>query len=405
MDVNLGGEARGPLSGISVLDLSTVVSGPLCGQILGDLGADVVKVEAPQGDTTRRLGPPFVAGLTPLYAHCNRNKRSITLDLKNPAAVQVARRLARDADVFLENWRPDVAGRLGLDYGSLSAENAGLVYVSINGFGPDGPYAEQPAYDMLIQALTGLAPELGTASKPKLVRNLMADKTSALSAAYATLAALFARERHPERRGQNVAVPMIDAYSAFGLVDALAYHTFPPVGELPPDLVSEQIYRAWETQDGHVAAIVIEDHQFHALCRALDREDLIDDPRCANLITRIQHAAEIFPIMGEEIGKWSTAELLERARKFEAPIARVNDVASFLEDPQVAHNRTVFETEDPEAGTVRLLRNPIRYSETPTSMRRRPPRLGENTEEVLRQLGYDESEIVALRGAGALGAS
>jgi len=404
MDVKLGGDSEGPLSGLRVVDCSTVVSGPLCGQILGDLGADVVKIESPQGDTTRRLGPPFVGGLTPLYAHCNRNKESITLDLKRPEAVDVALRLARDADVFLENWRPEVAARLGLGYETLSAANPGLVYVSINGFGPEGPYAGQPAYDMLIQALTGLAPELGTPEEPKLVRNLMADKTSALSAAYATLAALFARERHPDSRGQHVTVPMLDAYAAFSLVDSLNYHTFPPVGELPPDVISHQIYRAWKTRDGHVAAVVIEDRQFHALCRALDREDLIDDPRCANLITRIQHAGEIFPLLGEEMAKWTTAELLERARKFEAPVARVNDVESFLADPQVAHNETVFETEDPEAGTVRLLQNPIRYTATPTSMRRRPPKLGENTEAVLRQLGYGDIEIKALREGGALGA-
>ncbi|MDH3684918.1 MAG: CoA transferase [Myxococcales bacterium] len=404
MDVKLGGDPEGPLSGIRVVDCSTVVSGPLCGQILGDLGADVVKIESPQGDTTRRLGPPFVGGLTPLYTHCNRNKQSITLDLKQVEAVEVARKLAQEADVFLENWRPEVAGRLGLGYEALSAENPGLVYVSINGYGPDGPYADQPAYDMLVQALTGLAPELGTTEEPKLVRNLMADKTSALSAAYATLAALFARERHPEGRGQRLTVPMLDAYAAFSLVDSLNYHTFPPVGELPPDVISPLIYRAWKTRDGHVAAVVIEDRQFHALCRVLDREDLIDDPRCANLITRIQHAGEIFPTMGEEIAKWTTAELLERARKFEAPLARVNDVAGFLADPQAEHNRAVFETEDPEAGTVRLLRNPIRYESTPTSMRRRPPRLGEDTEAVLRQLGYGETEIAALREAGALGA-
>ena len=404
MDIELGGEPTGPLAGIRVVDCSTVVSGPLCSQILGDLGAEVVKIEPPHGDTTRRLGPPFVAGLTPLYAHCNRNKRSITLDLKQPAAVEVVRRLARDADVFLENWRPDVASRLGLGYPQLSDGNPKLVYVSINGFGPDGPYAAQPAYDMLIQALTGLAPELGSADEPKLVRNLMADKTSALSATYATLAALFARERSPEGRGQQVTVPMLDAYAAFSLVDSLSYHTFPPVGEIPPDEITRQIYRAWKTRDGHVAAIVIEDHQFHALCRTLDREDLIDDPRCANLITRIQHAQEIFPIMGEEIAKWTTAEILERARKFEAPIAPVHDIAALIEDPQARHNGTVFETEDPEAGTVRLLRNPIRYAATPTNVRRPPPRLGENTEEVLRELGYGDAEIEALRRDGSLGA-
>ncbi len=405
MDVDLGGEAQGPLRGMRVIDCSTVVSGPFCAQILGDLGADVIKVEAPRGDTTRMMGPPFVGGLTPLYAQCNRNKRSLVVDLKKPEAVAVVKRLAQEADVFLENWRPAVAARLGLDYEQLSASNPKLVYVSVNGFGPDGPYADQPAYDMLIQALTGLAPLLGDGTRPKLVRNLMADKTSAVTAAYATLAALLERERGGTGRGQKVDVPMIDAYAAFGLLDALNYHTFPPVGEIPPDVVSEQIYRAWETADGYVAAIVIEDHQFEALCRVLEREDLLEDPRCANLITRIQHAAEIFSGLEGEFRKWTTAELLDRAREHQAPLAPVQDVEAFLADPQVAHNETCFEVEDAEAGRVRLLRNPVRFGETPTSVRRQPPRLGQDTQPLLRELGYSDEEIEALQRAGALGAS
>ncbi|MDJ0789118.1 MAG: CoA transferase [Myxococcota bacterium] len=405
MDVSIGGDATGPLAGIRIVDCSTVVSGPLCAQILGDLGASVIKVEAPRGDSTRMMGPPFKAGMTPLYAHCNRNKRAIVLDLKQAEAIEVVRRLSRDADVFLENWRPEVAGRLGLGYETLCADNPGLIYVSVNGFGPSGPYAEQPAYDMLIQALTGLAPILGEPERPKLVRNLMADKTSAVTAVYATLGALFARERHPEKRGQKVDVPMLDAYAAFGLTDALSYHTFDPVGEIPADDVMDGIYRAWETADGHVAAIVIEDHQFVALCRALEREDLIDDPRFANLLLRIQHASEIFPLLAEELRKWPTAELLERARRFEAPMAPVQDVERFLEDPQVSHNRTVFELPHSGAGKVRLMRNPVRYAETPTNVRREPPALGADTDEVLREAGYDDAGIEALRAKGALGAA
>jgi crotonobetainyl-CoA:carnitine CoA-transferase CaiB-like acyl-CoA transferase len=239
----------------------------------------------------------------------------------------------------------------------------------------------------------------GRKGPPALVKNLVADKSSALTAVYAVLAGLFARERG-DGRGQRIEVPMLDAFAAFMLVDVLRDETFPTAESFPlPDL---EVHRAWETRDGHVVMMIIEDHQFQAMCRALDREDLIDDPRCANLIQRVLHAEELFAITVDECRKWTTAELVERARQFGAPVAPCKGVPEFLSDPQVAANQTVFETDD-RSGTMRLLRNPVRFAATPTDVRQTPPRLGEHTDEILREVGYTDDRIRELRAAGSIG--
>jgi len=357
MDIEIGGSARGPMAGIRVVDFSTVVSGPLCSQILGDLGADVIKVEAPRGDSSRMMGFPFRGGLSPLFTQFNRNKRALSIDLKLAAGTEVARRLVRSADVVLENYRPGVADRLGIGYDALSAENAGLVYVAISGFGPTGPYADLPAYDTVIQGLSGFMQVQGDEQDPKLVRGIAADKTTGITAAYATLAALLGRERNGGQ-GQRVEVPMLDAYAAFALPDVLGPEVFLPVEEVPPGMPTPaDIHRTWKTADGHVVMMIIEDDQFRGICRAVGRDDMIDDPRCANLMTRLAHAKDLFAILEAEIEKWPTAELIERGRRFGAPVAPANGIREFLSDPQVKVNRTIFEVEDEQAGRMRQLRN------------------------------------------------
>jgi len=401
MDVSLNGRPAGPCSGISVLDFSTVISGPMCTMILGDLGADVVKVEPPRGDATRMMGPPFKGGLSALFVHFNRNKRSLVLDLKRPEGQAVAQRLAGDADVVVENFRPGVAQRLGIDYATLAARNPKLVYLAISGFGPDGPYAAQPAYDTVLQGLTGLMPVQGGRHIPALIRSMIADKSTALTAVYGILAALLARER-AGGRGQLVDLAMLDAFAAFILPEALTRETFLPADDWKhlPDL--GDIHRTWQTADGHVVMMIIEDSQFQGLCRVLEREDLLDDERCASLMTRIIHATELFPLLEAELKKWPTQALVERARAFGAPLAPVNSVAEFLRDPQVAANGTVFESEDARAGTIRYLRNPVRFLHNPSSLRHHPPRLGEHTTEVLEAAGYSDGEIAALRNDGVV---
>ena len=400
MDVTLGGTARGPLAGLRVLDVSTVVSGPLCTQVLGDLGADVWKVEGPRGDSTRMMGPPFRGGYTPIFAQFNRNKRSLVVDLKRPEGLAVVRRLAEKADVLVENFRPGVMDRLGLGYATLAADNPGLVFVSINGFGSDGPYRDLPAYDGVIQGLVGFATVQGGAGAPALVRCIAADKTTGTTAVYATLAALFARERNGGR-GQHVEVPMLNAYAAFMLPDVLGPATF-DTADTGPTFDMGRVHRAWPTADGHVAMMIIEDHHFAGMCRAVEREDLLADERFATLMGRAGNLDALLTLAEEEIRKWPTAELVERARRFGAPIAPVNDIGAFLADPQVAAGGAVVRVEDAQAGPMRFLGNPVRFPDTPTSFRRMPPRLGEHTDEVLGDAGFGAEEIAALRAAAAV---
>ena len=389
----------GPLQGVTVLDFSMVVAGPFCAQILADLGADVIKIEPPRGDTSRLLGPPFRDGISPLFAHFNRNKRSVALDLQQEAGRAAARRLARSADVLVHNFRPGVAERLGIGHDELAAANPRLVYAAISGFGPDGPYADQPAYDMVIQALSGFMSIQGADGAPRLVRGLVADKSTGMTAAWGVLAALFARER--SGRGQRVDVPMLDAFSAFMLPDVLGDETFlPPVGPPAPRL--DGVYRAWETADGHVVLLVIEDRQFEAICKVLAREELAVDPRYAGLLQRVAHAEELFAMLEGELRKWTTADLVERARRFGVPLAPAHDVAGFLRDPQVVASGTVFEADDGAAGRLRLLRSPVRFAATPSAFARRPPRLGEHGDEVLRERGFRSDEIASLRAGGCL---
>jgi crotonobetainyl-CoA:carnitine CoA-transferase CaiB-like acyl-CoA transferase len=389
--------ARGPIEGVRVVDFSTVVSGPVATQALGDLGADVIKVESPIGDLSRLAGGEPHAGLTGFFVANNRNKRSIVLDLKQPAAVEVARDLAARADVVLENFRPGVAERIGIGYETLRGRNPRLIYVAISGFGPDGPYASLPAYDPIIQALTGFMYTQGNDDEPRMIQCVAADKLAGVQAANAVLAALLARERTGE--GQRVDVPMLDVYASYILSEALGPRAFV---DAPRPPMGAPLFRTFRTADGWVVGIVTRDEQLHALCRALGRPDIAADERFSTIGQRFRHLEEFYALLEEELRKQPTESFVARARQEGAPFAPVLDEEASLEDPQFVHNGTVEIHEVQDAGPVRFLRPPLRFEKTPARIHRPPPRLAENTDEILTEIGYDPERIERLRQGGVL---
>jgi crotonobetainyl-CoA:carnitine CoA-transferase CaiB-like acyl-CoA transferase len=385
----------GPCAGIKVLDLSTVVSGPMCGRLLGDLGADVVKLESTEGDMLRAF-PPLYRGMSGYFMQMNRNKRGIAIDLKTDQGRTLARELATKADVFIENFRPGVAARLGLDYESLRDGNPGLIYAAINGVGDAGPYADQPTYDQVIQGLVGFMPVQGADGPPLPIRNPIVDKVTAMSAAMAILAAL--NHRHTSGCGQRINTRMLDTWAAFILPERMHNYTFQSADA--PEAVVRDVYRVFETRDGHVIGLVLQDNQFRGICTALDRHDIADDSRFATPAARTSNFGALHIELRADIARLSTQEFLALARRHQVPFAPVNDIDAFFSDPQVRHNGAFFEADDPEFGTLRHLGFMSAFGATPSTLQRRAPRLGEHTDEVLGELGYSAEAIDGFRSAG-----
>ena len=389
----------GPLEGIKVIDVSAVVSGPLAAMILGDQGADVLKVEPPKIGEVVRLPNFERGGLTSLFINCNRNKRGVTLDLSKPEGIDIMHRLIEETDDFIQNWRPGAAERMGLGAETLRRINPNLIYCSISGFGATGPYSDQRVYDPIIQGLTGhagiqMSPDFPI---PDLVRNIVADKSTSYTAAQAITAALFARDRGAG--GQLIEVPMIDASLAFVWPDGMIKHTL----EDSADLLGKSLYetyRLWHTQDGQIIYFVASQVEHEGLFRALDHPEWIDDPRFATTEARMdpENAEVLGGLLDEAIRSFTTKALLQKMNENEVPNGRVLSLEEVFDDPQIQHNGSILEFDHPSAGKYRQAKPAARFSGTPQDPQRRmPPLLGEHTEEVLAELGLSKEEITTLR--------
>jgi len=404
---------NGPLDGIRVLDMSRVLAGPMCAQLLGDLGAEVIKVERPgAGDDTRRWGPPFLKDAggeetreSAYYLCANRNKRSLAVDIGKPDGQRLIREIAARCDVLVENFKTGGLQKYGLDYASLRAVNPRLVYCSITGFGQTGPYAERPGYDLLIQAMGGLMSITGAADgEPTKVGVAVSDIMSGMYAAVGILAAL--KERDVSGRGQHIDLSLLDAQVAGLANQGQRYLISGEVarrrGNAHPDVVPYQVFAS---SDGHIIVGVGNDGQFRRFCEFAGRAELADDPRFASNDARVRNRDVLIPMLEDVISARPSADWLEGLMSRNVPCGPVSTIDEVFDDPQVRHRQmTVDLPHDLAAeGKVPLIANPLRFSETPVSYRNAPPTLGEHTFEVLETLlGLDEVSVAELEARGVV---
>ncbi|MGZ6126181.1 MAG: CaiB/BaiF CoA transferase family protein, partial [Myxococcales bacterium] len=374
---------NGALSHIRVLDLSRVLAGPWAGQVLADLGAEVIKVERPgTGDDTRGWGPPWVheaGGESAYFASTNRGKKSITVDLSRPEGQEIVRKLSARCDVLLENYKVGALLRYGLDYPRLAAQNPRLIYCSITGFGQTGPYRDRAGYDFLIQGMGGLMSITGEPEgEPMKVGVAITDILTGMYAATAVLAALAHRER--SGRGQQVDLALLDVQVAMLANQAQNYLLTgrPPerFGNAHPSIVP---YQAFATRDGHIVIAVGNDAQFRRLCAVAGRPALADDPRFATNAGRVRNREELLPVLAGMIAARGSREWIEALEAATVPCGPINDLGQVFADPQVVHRGMRMEAPHSVAGTVPMVRSPIRLSETPPQAGLGPPALGEHT--------------------------
>ena len=372
------------LSDVVVIDLSRVFAGPFCTMMLGDMGATVIKVEQPgKGDDTRSYGPPYIAGEAAYYLGLNRNKYSITLDFSKPEDKEQLLELIKTATVLVENFRSGTLDRQGLGYEDLRALNPGLIYCSISGYGKEGPNASRPGYDFVAQAESGLMAVTGEVEgEPQRLGTPIADISAGMYATISILAALHVRDQ--SGKGQYIDISLVEsAISLLGNVSAnhlISGEEAKRYGNAHPNIVP---YQAFQTRNGYVVVAAGNDRLYQSLCRLLGREELATDPRFATNPLRVQHRAELIPILQDLFRQRDTDDWLAAMRAAGIPCGSINSVSQVFRDPQVQFRHFVWEAQHPTAGTIKLSGSPIRLSETPTRLYKAPPLLGEDNEKIL----------------------
>lgn len=398
--------SNGALAGVRVLDMSRILAGPYCTQILGDLGAEIIKIEQPDtGDGSRAWSPPSAGGEAAYYLAVNRNKRSLTVNLKTPEGREIIQQLAAKCDVLVENFKYGEMAQLGLSYADLVKLNPSLIYCTISGYGPTGPYKERPGFDFMMQAQTGIMTINGYEGEPPLkVGVAVVDITTGLYAGNAILAALFARERNPERHGQKLEVSLYECAIAWlaNLAGNYLVSGQNPRrwGNAHPNVVP---YQPFETADVPLAVAIGTDGQFRKFCQLVDKAEWASDPRFATNEARVKNRAELIPLMQAVFSQQTAATWEQQLTELDIPAGSINTFERVFNHPHTLALQIVQEIQHPTAGTLRLVRSPIHMSETPPAIKYAPPLLGEHTSEILQEyLNLTTPEILALRARKAI---
>jgi crotonobetainyl-CoA:carnitine CoA-transferase CaiB-like acyl-CoA transferase len=382
------------LEGIKVLDLSQVAAGPACTMFLGDLGAEVFKVEPPSGDMGRMLGPPFINGQSAVFLSLNRNKKGIVIDLKTPAGVDILRKMAQKCDVFMESFRPGVTARLGIDYDTMKQKNPNLIYCSISAYGQTGPWKHKPGVDGIIQGSSGLMSIIGAEGGPPCkVQAPVVDLATAMTGTFSILGALFVRERSGV--GQRIDISM---YNAAIMLQQTSIASYLASGELPSKAGSAAPYaapnEALRTKDGSIMIAAYQGPKWKALCKLVGCEHLLNDPRFVDNPSRIAHRQELVEILEKVFREKTSAEWLEILEKEDAilsgPVATYDQVTA---SPQALHDKIFIEIDHPLAGKIRMPGFGPKFNETPAAVYLKPPLLGEHTTEILEHFGFGKEDI------------
>ncbi len=391
-----------PLEGVRVLEIASMIFGPLAGQYLGDMGADVIKLEPPEGDLTRAIGPRHSARMGAFFITSNRSKRSIVVDLKKPEGREILMRLVAKTDVLLHSMRTPAANRLGLDYATLSAANPGLIYCHVSGYGDDGLYAGRPAYDDIIQAASGLARlQTVVAGQPRFMPTILADKVSGVHAAYGIVLALMHRMRTGQ--GQQVDIAMFETMAAFNMLEHQWGHSFePPKGPMGYVPVATASRRPYKTQDGFIALLPYSDDHWRRFFALAGQPEIMDDPRVATFAARQTHFREVWDEVERQAARKTNEEWLRLLSDDDIPFSVVNSLEDLVTDPHLNSVGFWELREHATEGMLRLPMNPVRLSASPPEVTLLPPGLGEHSAEVLRECSYDEASIQRLVAPGGV---